>query len=65
MGRPAKISWEKIYKEFRRNYSALAKDTLHWEPRDFLEITLFMKDGSKIKYNYLTKKSSLTNERWK
>lgn len=65
MGRPEKITWDKIYRDFRKKCSGLAQRTIYWMPRGYLEITLFLDDGSKMRYNFFDKIAKFTNERWK
>lgn len=55
-----KITWDKIYKDFRRRHPNLSKDVINWRPYDYATILMQCKDGSKILYDYDTKKASFT-----
>ena len=60
-----KITWAEIYKEYRKTYPTLAKKSVHYEPKGFLEIVIFLDDGSKITYDYFKKRAEILTERWK
>ncbi|GHU53552.1 hypothetical protein AGMMS49975_11910 [Clostridia bacterium] len=50
--RPSTITWANIYKEFRKNCPNYSKKAIHYEPNGFLEIRIFMTDGTKMTYDY-------------
>lgn len=51
-----KITWSEIYKSFRQSHPNLRKLIVRYEPRDYLTITIWFKDGSAMTYDYLTKR---------
>lgn len=52
-----KITWEKIYKDFKLRFPHLSKEVIHWHPYEFATIKLWMKDGSRMTYNYDQRKA--------
>ena len=54
--RTAKITWDKIYKEFRKTHPEIAKEVLGFQPYDYATILVYLKDNKKISFNYDTKK---------
>jgi hypothetical protein len=50
--KPKKITWEIIYKDFRRRHPTLKKEVTYWRPHDYATIMLYLKDGTKMLYNY-------------
>lgn len=50
--KPKKITWEVIYKDFRRRHPTLKKEVLHWRPHSYSTIILYLKDGSRMLYDY-------------
>ena len=54
--RTAKITWDKIYKEFRKTHPTIAKEVLGFQPYDYATILVYLKDSKKLTFNYGTKK---------
>ena len=52
VARPKKITWEVIYKDFRRRHPHLKKDVTYWRPHGYATIMLYLKDGRKMLYDY-------------
>lgn len=53
-----KIPWKKLYDEFKATYPKLAREqVVHWEPFGQMEILIILKDGTRMVYNYLQKRS--------
>jgi len=57
-----KITWAEIYKEFRQSFPNYAKKAAHFEPKGFLEILIFMTDGTKMTYDYFYKRVRFGSE---
>lgn len=47
-----KLTWNKIYKDFKQRHPNLRKEVIHWCPYDYCTIQLWLKDGSKMTYNF-------------
>lgn len=47
-----KITWNKIYTDFKQRHPRLCKEVTHWCPHDYLMIELWFKDGSRATYDY-------------
>jgi hypothetical protein len=54
-----KITWEKIFKEFVSRAFIRKDAVVDWYPSGQLEVTVKMEDGSRFRYDYLSKTSSL------
>lgn len=65
MGRHSKITWQDIYKDFRKTYPGQLKNIGRWEPNDFLRIKIYMMDGSIITYSYFDKTITTVQEKTK
>ena len=50
-----KITWEKIFKEFVSRMFVRKEAVVDWYPSGQLEITVKMEDGSRMRYDYLSK----------
>lgn len=50
-----KITWEKIFKEFVSRMFVRKDAVVDWYPSGQLEITVKMEDGSRMRYDYLSK----------
>ena len=53
------ISWRMIFNEFKRIYPSMSKNVSNWYPTGHLEITVKLNDGTKLIFDYLTKKSQV------
>lgn len=60
-----KVTYEDIYKDFKRRHPHLSLDAVWWEPADILRIDIFMKDGSTIRYDYTDHRGCFLRKRWK
>ena len=47
-----KLTWTKIYEQFKVSQSCYAGMVSYWRPYDFATIIVYLKDGRKITYNY-------------
>ena len=50
-----KITWQKIYEDFKAQYPKMCKKVVHWQPHDYATIILYFNDGKKKLYNYDTR----------
>ena len=50
-----KLTWDNIYKDFRRTYPFIAKEVSGFEPHSFATILLFFAGKKRMLYNYDTK----------
>lgn len=48
----SKVTWEKIYEEFKRKYPDFSKEAYFYEPYDYAEIKVWIKGGKRFVYNY-------------
>lgn len=53
------ISWRMIFDEFKKTYPSMSKNVSNWYPTGHLEITVKLNDGTKLIFDYLTKKSQV------
>lgn len=60
-----KVTFDAIYKDFRRRHPNLAKEVIHWKPRDVLKITIYMSDGMIIIYDYYEHRATICSANWK
>ena len=54
--RKKKLTWDNIYKDFRKSHPSLAKEVYGFEPHSFATILLFFPERKRMLYNYDTKK---------
>lgn len=55
--RREKITWDKIYKDFRTRHPNFAKKVLGFQPYDYGKIMLYFSEGEKMVYDFDTKKA--------
>lgn len=60
-----KITWNKVFEDFKVNYPKLRTKAVWWGPCDFMTITIYMADGRKGVYDGLKHRFKYTNEMWK
>jgi hypothetical protein len=48
----SKLTWETIYKDFKRIYPDFSKEAYYYEPYDYAEIKVWIKGGKRFVYNY-------------
>jgi ribosome-binding protein aMBF1 (putative translation factor) len=53
------ISWRLIFNEFKKTYPSMSRNVSNWYPTGHLEITVKLNDGTKIIFDYTTKKSQV------
>lgn len=49
-----KVTWHMVYTKFKKTHPRLSKMVLRFQPYDYAEILIYLKDGSKLTYNYDT-----------
>lgn len=47
-----KITWNQIFKDFKRRHPNLAKSAVNYRPSGFLKILVYFTDGSKVSYDF-------------
>lgn len=57
----AKLTWDDVYRDFRKRHPRLAKDVLGFEPYGFATILLMFPNRVRMTYNYDTKKATTIN----
>lgn len=60
--REEKVTWEKIYKDFRNRHPRLKKEVANWQPREYATITITLKSGMILVYNYDDQRAYILNE---
>lgn len=50
----SKLTWNELYKYFKRTHPRLSKMSLGFSPYGYAEILVYFNDGSKMTYNYDT-----------
>jgi hypothetical protein len=56
MPRREKITWDKIFKDFKDRYPKRGIEVLGFRPHDYATILLFFPNGVRQTYNYDTKR---------
>jgi ribosome-binding protein aMBF1 (putative translation factor) len=68
-----KDTYQMIADEFEKTFPTLSKDVVDYYPTGYLELTLKLSDGTKIRYDHISKtyegindsdKSKITEEEW-
>lgn len=49
-----KITWDKVYRDFKSRHPRLSKDVCHYSPYGYLQISIEFTDGSKMIYDYMS-----------
>ena len=62
MGR--KLTFEGIYRHFRKQFPKTAKQVFHWRVKDQMQIWLYFKDGTLGYYSYLLEQVYFDQGRW-
>ena len=50
-----KVTWKKIYEDFKVRHPRLHKSVGHWRPHSYAKILLLFEDGKQGLYDYDTK----------
>lgn len=58
-----KITWDKVYEDFRLHHPKLEKKVLGYYPHDFATILLIFPDQVRMTYNYDTKELLKTKQK--
>lgn len=48
----AKVTWNDIYKDFRRRHPNLAKQVCDWRPYDYGKVLIILKSRSELVHDY-------------
>lgn len=56
MGRHGKITWDKIFRDFKEHYPKRSVDVLGFRPYNYATILLFFPNGVRQTYDYDTKR---------
>lgn len=59
-----KVTWRMIYEDFKKTYPTLKKQAIYFEPYDYAEIKVWLKEGIKLIYNYDTKQGFYITEQF-
>ena len=51
----AKLTWNDVYKDFRKRHPTMAKRVLGYEPHSYATILLIFPDRERMTYNYDTR----------
>ena len=51
-----KITWQRIYADFKSRHPNLSKMSACYSPYDYAEIFIYLKDGTKLVYNHDTRR---------
>lgn len=60
-----KITWKKVVNDFKERHPKKAKQVVYWRPQDLATVLIYLKDGTKLYYNYDTHESEILTSRWK
>lgn len=60
-----KLTWDKVYKEFKARFPNLRKEVVYWHPRDYMTIKVYLEDGRTLSYNHSTNTICILDEYWK
>ena len=52
-----KITWEKVYEDFKQRHPTLKKQTTYFKPYGYAEIEVWLNSGSRLVYNYDEKRA--------
>ena len=65
MAKPKKLTFDKIYEDFKLRHPHLSKEVVHWRPCDYMQIEIYMRDGMILKYDYGDHKAVIRSVNWK
>lgn len=54
-----------VFKEFQKTYPTLSKEVVHFHPTNLLTIIIYLKDGTKLSFDYDHGRAVKLSERWK
>lgn len=54
-----KIAWYEIYQDFQRRFPRLSKDAARYQPNGYLSILVYLRDGTKLVYDYMEQRGRL------
>lgn len=55
--RTEKITWKKIYDDFKKRHPTLSKMVIDYRPYNYATILIFLTDGTRMTYNYDEKRA--------
>lgn len=56
MAREKKVTWDDVYRDYKKHFPKSSKEAFGFEPYDFATILIFFPQGVRGTYNYDTKK---------
>lgn len=56
MPRKKKLTWEDVYKDYKKHFPKTSRQAMGFEPYDYATILIFLPDRVRATYNYDTKK---------
>lgn len=54
------LSWQLIFDEFKQRYPSICDEMVNWYASGYLKITIRLKDGCEIVYDYVNKRALIT-----
>lgn len=61
--RTEKITWKKIYDDFKRRHPTLSKTVIDYRPYNYATILIYFTDGTRMTYNYDEKRAVFINNK--
>lgn len=52
-----KLTWKNVFEDFKQRHPLLKKEITYYKPYGYAEIEVWLKDGSKLIYNYDEKRA--------
>lgn len=59
-----KITWRMVFEDFKTRLPNLAKEVVDYRPHGYLEIQVWLKDGTTMSWDYLQKKATIIKAIW-
>lgn len=56
-----RVSWNDLYENFKRLYPRLGRESVRFQPADYMTIVVYCSDGTKILYDDFKKRARITN----
>ena len=51
----SKITWKKVFEDFKERWPSLRRKVIHWQPYNYATIIIYFAEGERSLYNYDTK----------
>lgn len=55
-----KITWDVIFEDFKMRHPNLSNKIVHWRSHSYAMILVCLEDGTRLTYNYDTKRAVIT-----